>query len=135
MEGEGNMRRFLCAFLLSVLFLFAPAALAAIGTVNFEITAVWQGGYEGPLTLTLYANGEKMDPQPEYEIVDGDRYVYSGLTRCDSRGRDIVYTAKEHYFKGYVAMYVNKRPHYSDTKRVYHDGVIINRAVDFYAIH
>ena len=64
MEGEGNMRRVLCACLLSVLFLFAPAALAAIGTVNFEVTAVWQGGYEGPLTLTLYANGRKMDPQP-----------------------------------------------------------------------
>ncbi len=32
-------------------------------------------------------------------------------------------------------MYVNKRPHYADTKRVYDNGVIINRAVDYYAIH
>lgn len=129
------MQRFLCVCLLFFLFLCAPAALATIGTVNFEITAVWQGGYEGPLSLTLYADGIKMNPQPEYEILDGDRYVYSGLTRCDSRGRDIVYTAKEHYFKGYIAMYVNKRPHYADTKRVYNNGVIINRAVDYYAIH
>lgn len=129
------MRRFVCAGLLFLLLTRAASALAPVGTITFEITAVWQGGYEGPLTLTLYANGKKMNPQPEYEILDGDRYVYSGLTRCDSRGRDIVYTAKEHYFKGYIAMYVNKRPHYADTKRVYHNGVIINRAVDYAAVH
>ena len=118
-----------------ICLLFPAVCATAVGTVTFEVTAVWQGGYEGPLDLTLYANGKKMDPQPEYEILDGDRYVFEGLPRCNSRGQEIVYSVREHYFKGYIAMYVNKRPHYADTKRVYNRGVIINRAVDYYAIH
>ena len=122
------------AFFLLVV-LSTSGALALGGTVTFEVASVWQGGYEGELHLTLYANGKKMDPQPAYEVLDGDRYVYYDLPRCNSQGKEILYSAKEHYFEGYIAMYVNKRPHYADTKRVYDNGVIINRAVDYYAIH
>ncbi len=129
------MLRLACIVLTALLLAAGAAALAEPGTVTFEVRSVWQGGYEGALSLTLYANGKKMDPQPEYEIVDGDRYVYSGLPRCNAQGKEILYSAREHYFSGYVAMYVNKRPHYADTKRVYDNGIIINRAIDYYAVH
>ena len=133
MRRPSGFRR--VVLILALWLLAAPRAFALGGTVDFEITSVWQGGYEGVLSLTLYADGKKMNPQPEYEIVDGDRYVYYGLPRCSSSGREIVYSARERYFEGYIAMYVNKRPHYSDTRRVYDNGIIINRAMDYYAIH
>ena len=124
----------LAALLLIALLASVSSVLAQVGTVDFEVTAVWQGGYEGALRLTLYANGKKMDPQPEYEIQDGNKYVYKDLPRCSAEGKDILYSAKEHYFSGYVAMYVNKRPHYAETRRVYDRGVIINRGHGYVAM-
>ena len=100
--------------------------------IDFVLTAVWQGGCEGDLCLTMYANGNRMDPQPGYVIMDGaETYIYPDLPKYDDDGNEIVYTVKERYFDGYTAMYVNKRPHYSETKKIYNNGVIINRLIGY----
>ena len=67
-------------------------------TTKFTVTKEWQGGDGGAITLTLYANGQKLDPQPAYTR-DGDTYTYTGLPKYDIQGQTIVYSAKERYME------------------------------------
>jgi hypothetical protein len=119
------------ALLVALALMLLVFPVGAEETTSLRITSVWQGGFGGELKLTLYADGKRVDPQPEY-VVSGDEYLFEDLPRYTASGRRIVYSVKEHYFEGYTAMYVNKKPYYSDTRRVYDRGVIINRATDYY---
>ena len=78
--------------------------------------------------MTLYANGEKMDPQPEYTR-NGDVYTYENLRKYDNEGLTIEYSAKEKYFDGFVTIYENIAPYENVTKVVHNGGTIINRAI------
>lgn len=97
-------------------------------TTEFSVTKEWRGGDEGAIRLTLYANGEKMDPQPEC-IRNGDHYQYKGLTKFDEEGLLIVYTAKEKYVEGYKTMYVNRAPNEDVTKVLHNGGTVINKKI------
>jgi hypothetical protein len=89
---------------------------------------VWEGAYGGEIRLTLYANGEKMDPQPAYTR-DGDTYSYTGLPKYNRDGDLVVYSVKEKYMDGYLTIYDNVAPYDGESKMVYDGGTIINRAV------
>jgi len=93
--------------------------------VSFTVTKEWQGGGGGAIQLTLYADGEKMDPQPAYER-DGDRYTYNNLQKYKN-GRTIVYSAKERYVDGFIAIYDNVAPYEGESRMIYNGGTIINR--------
>ena len=97
-------------------------------TTEFTVTKEWRGGDEGAIHLTLYANGEKMEPQPEC-IRSGDRYQYKGLPQFDEEGLLIVYTAKEKYVEGYKTMYVNRAPNEDETKVLHNGGTVINKKI------
>ena len=96
-------------------------------TTGFRVTKVWQGG-SGPIKLTLYANGQKLDPQPSC-IREGDVYYYTGLPMYDGEGKLIVYSAKEKYFDGFLTIYDNVAPYQDETKAIYHGGTIINKEI------
>lgn len=102
-------------------------------TTKFTVTKEWQGGDGGAITLTLYANGQKLDPQPAYTR-DGDTYTYTGLPKYDSQGQTIVYSAKERYMDGYMTIYKNVSPYESESGFIYNGGTIINRAVTEIAV-
>ena len=102
-------------------------------TTKFTVTKEWQGGDGGAITLTLYANGQKLDPQPAYTR-DGDTYTYTGLPKYDSQGQTIVYSAKERYMDGYMTIYKNVSPYESESDFIYNGGTIINRAVTEIAV-
>ncbi|MBP3541738.1 MAG: BspA family leucine-rich repeat surface protein [Clostridia bacterium] len=99
----------------------------AAKTTSFTVKKIWEGG-SGAITLTLYANGKKMDPQPKYTR-DGDVYTYENLRMYDDDGFTIEYSAKEKYFEGFVTIYENVSPHENTTNVVYNGGTIINRKV------
>ena len=96
-------------------------------TTSFSVTKVWEGG-SGPIRLTIYADGVKMDPQPPV-LRDGDVYVCSGLPMYDEDGNKVVYSAKEKYMDGFMTIYDNEPPYDGESSMVYDGGVIINRAV------
>lgn len=102
-------------------------------TTKFTVTKEWQGGDGGAITLTLYANGQKLDPQPAYTR-DGDTYTYTGLPKYDIQGQTIVYSAKERYMDGYMTIYKNVSPYESESGFIYNGGTIINRAVTEIAV-
>ncbi|MBE5804616.1 MAG: Cna B-type domain-containing protein [Clostridiales bacterium] len=91
----------------------------------FQVTKVWEGG-SGPIELTLYANGVKLDPQPAYTRTE-DVYTYENLPKYDEQNEPIVYSAKEKYFDGYVTIYDNVAPYAGVTNAVHDGGTIINR--------
>ena len=97
-------------------------------TVSFSVTKEWQGGEGGSIQLTLYRNGEKMEPQPRYTENNGV-YTYHNLPQYTKDGKGIVYAAKEKYMDGYMTIYVNKAPYTQETDMIYDGGTIINRAV------
>ena len=97
-------------------------------TTTFSVTKSWQGAYGGEIILTLYANGEKMDPQPLY-FREGDTYIYTDLPMYNADGELVVYSAKERYMDGYLTIYDNVSPYDGETKMIYDGGTIINRAV------
>ena len=93
----------------------------------------WQGK-EGPaITLTLYQNGVKMDPQPEY-VKNGNVYSYENLPRFDENDKEIVYSAKEAFMDGYLTIYENKTPYQNVTDQVMNGGTIINRSVTDFSV-
>lgn len=98
----------------------------SVKTVSFTVTKQWEGG-SGPIELTLYANGEKLNPQPVC-IRNGDVYTYENLPKYDELNNVIVYSAKEKYFDRYVTIYVNEAPYEGVSDRVHDGGTIINRA-------
>ncbi|MBP3656138.1 MAG: Cna B-type domain-containing protein [Clostridia bacterium] len=97
-------------------------------TTEFMVTKSWQGGDGGAIELTLYANGKKLDPQPDYTR-DGNVYRYVDLPMYDERDQLIVYYAKEKYVDGFLTIYVNVPPYAGKTKAIYNGGTIINKAV------
>ena len=97
-------------------------------TTEFTVTKQWRGEEGGPITLTLYANGEKLDPQPECTRT-GYQYKYSGLPMYDAEGELIIYTAKEKYMEGYKTMYVNIAPHKDVTNVLYNGATVINKQI------
>ena len=97
-------------------------------TTDFSVTKEWRGGDEGAILLTLYANGEKMEPQPEC-IRSGNHYKYRGLPQFDEDGDLIVYTAKEKYVDGYMTMYVNVKPNKDVTNVLHNGGTVINKKI------
>ncbi len=94
-------------------------------TVGFSVTKRWEGG-SGPIELTIYANGKKMEPQPVI-VRTGDVYSVSGLPMYDALGLPVTYAAKEKYFDGFLTIYSNVAPHASETDMIYNGGTIINR--------
>lgn len=96
---------------------------------EFVVTKVWEGG-GGPIELTLYANGVKMNPQPAYTRQD-DVYTYQYLLKYDDLGNAIVYSAKETYFDGFVTIYDNVAPFEGVNDRIHNGGTIINREIKF----
>ena len=92
---------------------------------SFSVTKRWEGG-SGPIELTLYANGVKLDPQPVCTGHD-DVYTFENLPMYTDDGEYITYYAKERYVDGYVTIYVNVDPHSGETSVIYDGGTIINR--------
>ena len=102
-------------------------------TTEFTVTKEWQGGNGGVISLTLYANGEKMDPQPACTR-NGDTYTYTGLPKYDAQGETIEYSAKERYMDGYMTIYKNVPPYESESSFIYDGGTIVNRAITEIAV-
>ena len=97
-------------------------------TTTFTVRKSWQGEDGGVIRLTLYANGEKLEPQPAYTR-DGDTYTYTNLPMYNADGELIVYAAKEKYMDGYLTIYDNVPPYDGESKMIYDGGTIINRSV------
>ena len=97
-------------------------------TTSFSVTKQWQGGGNGLITLTLYRNGEKMDPQPAY-TESNNVYTFADLPMYTADGEPIVYAAKEKYVDGYMTIYRNVAPYADETDMIYHGGTIVNKAV------
>jgi len=97
-------------------------------TTMFMVKKSWQGGGGGAIELTLYANGEKMEPQPIYSR-DENVYVYTDLPMYDAKDQPIVYSAKEKYVDGFLTIYKNVAPYADETKAIYDGGTIINKAI------
>ncbi|MBQ7784543.1 MAG: Cna B-type domain-containing protein, partial [Clostridia bacterium] len=95
-------------------------------TVSFCVTKIWEDGRSDDIQLTLYADGEKMDPQPPYTR-QNNQYVYENLPKYNDRGEMIVYTAKEKGIEGYITIYYNIAPYEEETKRVHDGGTIVNK--------
>ena len=104
-----------------------------VATTGFKVTKVWQDGNEGAISLTLYANGQKMEPQPACNR-SGDTYTYTGLPMYDAKGNPIQYAAKERPVSGYMTIYKNVAPYESESSFIYDGGTIINRAVTQIAV-
>ena len=96
---------------------------------DFKIYSLWQGGDEGKLEFILYANGEKLRPQPEVSV-DGSVYIYQNLPMFDKRGSKILYTARELYVDSYLAMYINSGSYEAYTRMIYNGGTVVNRRVE-----
>ncbi len=111
----------------------SAAFVNTLKTTEFTVTKEWQGGSGGIISLTLYANGKKMNPQPEYAR-NVDTYTYTGLPKYDANGQPVVYSAKEVYMDGYMTIYKNVSPYESESSFVYTGGTIINRAVTEIAV-
>ena len=97
-------------------------------TVSFSVTKEWQGGDNGLITLTLYENGKKMEPQPTY-TESNNVYSYTNLPQYTEEGKAIVYAAKEKYMDGYMTIYRNIAPYAQETDMIYNGGTIVNKAV------
>ena len=97
-------------------------------TTQFRVRKSWEGERGGDITLTLYANGVRLEPQPAC-VRDGDVYTFTDLPMYDGQGNVIIYTATEKPMDGYITVYNNPEPHGDESGMIYDGGVIINRAV------
>ena len=97
-------------------------------TTMFMVKKSWQGGGGGAIELTLYANGEKLEPQPVYTRED-NTYLYTDLPMYDEQEQLIVYSAKEKYVDGFLTIYKNVAPYADETKAIYDGGTIINKVI------
>ena len=97
-------------------------------TTLFMVKKSWQGGGGGAIELTLYANGEKLQPQPMYTREE-NTYLYTDLPMYDEQDQPIVYSAKEKYVDGFLTIYSNVAPYADETKAIYDGGTIINKAI------
>jgi LPXTG-motif cell wall-anchored protein len=102
-------------------------------TTEFTVTKEWQGSDGGVISLTLYADGQKMDPQPDYSRND-NTYTFTNLPKYNAQGQAVVYSAKEDYMDGYMTIYKNVAPYESESSFIYNGGTIVNRAVTDIAV-
>ncbi len=98
-----------------------------LGATDFSITKVWEGTHGGSIELTLFADGEVMDPQPPY-TQKGDVYIWEELPLYGADGHTIVYSAKETFMENYLTIYDNVYPYEEESDAVYNGGIIINRS-------
>ena len=100
---------------------------------SFTVRKEWQGK-EGPaITLILYRNGQKMEPQPQY-VKNGNLYIYEDLPVYDENDKKIVYSVKEAFMDGYMTIYENTGDYAKVTDQVMNGGKIINRSVTDFAV-
>ena len=95
------------------------------GCTNFAFTKRWRGVTGGTLTMVLYANGEKVEPQPKLTRY-GDVYVWEDLPQYDAKGNELVYYAVEASMEGYLPEYENPAPFEAEKRAVYPGGAITN---------
>ncbi len=100
-----------------------------VETTTFSVTKVWEGTDLGAITLTLYADGKQITPQPEVTR-EGDKYTYYNLPKYNEEGEEIVYSAKERGIDGYIRIYNNVEPFQKVTGFVHDGGTIINREIE-----
>ncbi|MBP3636345.1 MAG: Cna B-type domain-containing protein [Clostridia bacterium] len=100
---------------------------------GFTVEKVWQGAEGGEIELTLFANGVKVEPQPEY-TKEGNKYSYADLTMVDEKGQEILYTVKETAMAGYTTSYKNIAPYADKTDCAYNGGQIINQALTSFSV-
>ncbi len=100
-----------------------------VEVTTFSVTKVWEGTDLGEITLTLYADGKQITPQPEVTR-EGDKYTYYNLPKYNEEGEEIVYSAKERGIDGYIRIYNNVEPYQDVTGFVHDGGTIINREVE-----
>ena len=99
-----------------------------VEVTTFSVTKVWEGTDLGEITLTLYADGKQITPQPEVTR-EGDKYTYYNLPKYNEEGEEIVYSAKERGIDGYIRIYNNVEPYQDVTSSVHDGGTIINREI------
>ena len=97
-------------------------------TVDFTVTKEWHGGEGGVILLTLYADGEAMEPQPRC-LKEGNVYSYSGLPKYTAEGQQITYFATETSMEGYMTAYRNIEPYEAETDKIYDGGTIVNHKI------
>ena len=100
-----------------------------VEVTTFSVTKVWEGTDLGEITLTLYADGKQITPQPEVTR-EGNKYTYYNLPKYNEEGEEIVYSAKERGIDGYIRIYNNVEPYQDVTSFVHDGGTIINREVE-----
>ena len=100
---------------------------------NFTVRKEWQGKEGTAITLILYRNGQKMEPQPAY-VKSGNLYMYENLPVYDENDKLIVYSVKEAYMDGYMTIYENTGDYADVTDQVMNGGTIINRSVTDFAV-
>lgn len=100
-----------------------------VEVTTFSVTKVWEGTDLGEITLTLYADGKQITPQPEVTR-EGDKYTYYNLPKYNEEGEEIVYSAKERGIDGYIRIYNNVEPYQKVTGFVHDGGTIINREIE-----
>ncbi len=103
------------------------------GCTNFAFTKRWRGVTGGTPTMVLYANGEKVEPQPKLTRY-GDVYVWEDLPQYDAKGNELVYYAVEAAMEGYLPEYENPAPFTKETRAVYPGGAITNVEVTSVAV-
>ena len=95
---------------------------------SFCITKKWEGSEGGTIELELFADGEKLTPQPAFSQ-NGNIFLCENLPEYNADGEPIIYTAKEKPVNGYVTIYQNRSPKEAETAFVYNGGIIINRKI------
>ena len=103
------------------------------GCTNFAFTKRWRGVTGGTPTMVLYANGEKVEPQPKLTRY-GDVYVWEDLPQYDAKGNELVYYAVEAAMEGYLPEYENPAPFTAEKRAVYPGGAITNVEVTSVAV-
>lgn len=109
-------------------FILGYNILNSYDRTTFSVTKIWEGPEGGDVVLTLYADGERLNPQPAYRR-EGSMYIWEELPVFNAEGEEIVYSATERYMDGYLTIYENVGPFAGETDRVYEGGTIINRGV------
>lgn len=100
---------------------------------DFALTKRWRGVTGGEISLTLYANGECVDPQPRV-VRYGEVYVWEDLPLYDENGEELIYYAVENPMEGYRPIYENEGLHAESRDSVYPGGTIINVEITSVAV-
>lgn len=109
-------------------FVLGYNILNSYDRTSFAVSKIWEGPEGGEIRLTLYADGKRVSPQPEY-CREGSMYIWKNLPVFNEDGEEIEYSATEQYMDGYMTVYENVGPYAGETDRAYAGGTIINRGV------